>query len=68
MLEARMLGARVDEVGRPQLTHAAQALHLRRVKDAKLFLREIDVSVDGVADDGVASCQRMRGGAGPVKG
>jgi hypothetical protein len=61
VLEAGVLRAGIDEAGGPELPHAAQPLHLRRVEEAQLLVGEVDVAVDGIPDDRVASALAHRG-------
>jgi hypothetical protein len=51
MLEARVHGARVDEVRETELLDAAQPLELGRVDQPHFLGGEFDVAVDGIAQD-----------------
>ena len=52
MLEAGMKGARVDEVGHSQLADPAQSLENRAVDGFPLGWRQLDHSMNGIADGG----------------
>ncbi len=52
VIEACVDGARVDEIGEPQLLDPAQALEGGRVDEPQGPGLEPDVVPDGVADDG----------------
>jgi len=55
VVEARVQGTREHEVRRPELFDAAQPLHLGRVEDAHLLVRQVHVAVHGVADHAEAA-------------
>ena len=52
VLEARMGGARIDEMGEPELAHVAQPLDDRRVGEPQEGPVNADVVPEGVADEG----------------
>ena len=51
MLKARMLCTRIDQIGRAELTHVAQALHFRGIQQTELFAGQRDVPMDRITND-----------------
>jgi len=50
MLKARMLSARVDEIGGPELSDGSKSLILRSIDYVEFRFRKIDILVYGVFD------------------
>ncbi len=61
VIEARVHRAGVDQVGRAELLHAAQALHLGGVQDAQFLVRQVHVSVYRFAHHAVLALARQGG-------